>query len=69
MSLPLASRMQSIHLLDIRNMKKGYDTYTLFYRDLLKQSRQGKGNPVAELKAYPRDRRLCVIFALKEYLK
>ena len=41
----------------------------MFYRDLLKQSRQGKGNPVAELKAYPRDRRICVIFVLKEYLK
>lgn len=68
-ALTLASRTQSIHLLDIRNMKKGYDVYTLFYRDLLKQSRPGKGNPVAELKAYPCDRRLCVIFALKEYLK
>ena len=50
-------------------MRKGYDVYTLFYRDLLKQSRPGKGNPVSELKTYPCDRRLCVIFALKEYLK
>ena len=68
-ALTLASRTQSIYLLDIRNMKKAYDTYTLFYRDLLKQARPGKSNPVAELKAYPCDRRLCVIFALKEYLK
>ena len=51
------------------NMKKGYDVYTLFYRDLLKQSRPRKGNPVAELKAYPCDRRRCVILALKENLK
>ena len=50
-------------------MKKGYDVYTLFYRDLLKQSRPRKGNPVAELKAYPCDRRRCVILALKENLK
>ena len=27
-ALTLASRTQSIHLLDIRNMKKGYDVYT-----------------------------------------
>ena len=31
-ALTLASRTQSIHLLDIRNMKKGYDVYRLFYR-------------------------------------
>ena len=68
-ALTLASRTQSLHLLDIRDMRKGYDTYTLFYSDVLKQTRPGKSNPVAELKAYPCDRRLCVIFVLKEYLK
>ena len=68
-ALTIASRTQSIHLLDIRNMKKGYDIYTLFYRDLLKQSRPGKVKPIEELKTYPCDRRLCVIFALKKFLK
>lgn len=68
-ALTLASRTQSIHLLSIENMSKCYDTYTLHYSGLLKQSRPGYTNPVAELKAYPIDRRLCVIFALKEYLK
>lgn len=68
-SLTLASRTQSLHLLDLTDMRKGYDTYTLFYSGILKQTRPGKSNPVAELKAYPRDRRLCVIFVLKEYLK
>ena len=67
-ALTIASRTQSIHLLDIRDMKKGYDIYTLFYRDLLKQSRPGKVNPIEELKTFPCDRRLCVIFALKKYL-
>ena len=68
-ALTLASRTQSIHLLNISNMKKGYDTYTLQYSDLLKQTKPGRNNPVAVLKAYPVDRRLCVIFTLKEYLK
>ena len=68
-ALTLASRTQSIHLLSISNLRKGYDTYTLHYSDLLKQTRPGKSNPVALLKAYPADRRLCVIYTLKEYLK
>ncbi|MCG7878554.1 MAG: tyrosine-type recombinase/integrase [Candidatus Thiodiazotropha taylori] len=68
-ALTLASRTQSIHLLSIENMSKGYDTYTLQYRGLLKQTKPGTNNPMAELKAYPIDRRLCVIFTLKEYLK
>ena len=68
-ALTLASRTQSIHLLSISNMQKGYDSYTLRYSDLLKQTRPGKSNPVAVLKTYPVDRRLCVIFTLKEYLK
>ena len=68
-ALTLASRTQSIHLLSISELKKGYDIYTLQYSSLLKQSRPGRSNPVAELKAYPSDRRLCVVFTLKEYLK
>ena len=69
LALIMASRTQSIHLLSISNMQRGYDTYTLHYSDLLKQTRPGKSNPVATLKAYPADRRLCVIYTLKEYLK
>ena len=68
-ALTLATRTQSIHLLSISELKKGYDIYTLQYSSLLKQSRPGRSNPVAELKAYPSDRRLCVVFTLKEYLK
>ena len=52
LALTLASRTQSIHLLSISNIQKGYDTHTLHYSDLLKQTRPGKSNPVATLKAY-----------------
>lgn len=67
-ALTLASRSQSVHLLDITDMKRGYAGYTLQYRGLLKQTRPGFSNPVAQLMAYPADRRLCVVFVLKEYL-
>ena len=60
-ALTLASRTQSIHLLNISNMKKGYDTYTLQYSDLLKQTKPGRNNLVAVLKAYPVDSTLIVL--------
>lgn len=50
-------------------MKKGFSSYTLHYSGLLKQSRSGCNNPVAELRAYPPDRRLCIVVVLKEYLR
>lgn len=68
-ALTTASRSQSLHLLDIANMEKGFSSYILYYSGLLKQTRPGSSNPVAELKSYPPDRRLCVVFVLKEYLK
>ena len=46
LALTLASRTQSIHLLGISNMQKGYDTYTLHYSDLSKQTRPGKVIPL-----------------------
>lgn len=68
-ALTCASRAQSLHLLDIDAMKKGFSSYTLFYSGMLKQTRRGSSNPVAELKFYPPDRRLCVGVVLKEYLR
>ena len=44
------------------------DSYVLLYRDLLKHSSPGKDSPVAVLKSYPPNKRLWVIFAIKEYL-
>ena len=69
LALILASRCQSLHLLSIEGMKKGFYFYTLLYSGLLKQSKSGRNNPVAEIGAYPPDRRLCAVFVLKEYLK
>lgn len=67
-SLTLACRTQSIHLLDIRGLSKRKDSFILLYSNVLKHSKPGKDNPMAILRAYPPDRRLCVVYALKEYL-
>lgn len=68
-SLTIACRTQSLHFLDLRGMVKRKDAYVLLYNKVLKQSKPGKDNPVAVLRSYPPDRRLCVIFAWKEYLR
>ena len=62
-------RIQSIHLLDTRNMSKSKSGYKFRIGDLVKTSRPG--NHVAEIcfPAYPPDRRLCVVTVLNEYLE
>ena len=68
-SLTLACRTQAIHLLDVRHMIKSKEGYTLMYSGLLKHSKPGTDSPTAFLKSYPPDRRLCVVYVLKEYLR
>ena len=67
-ALSSGCRAQSLHLLGIDNMVKGAKCFTLFYYGLLKQSRPGYNEAFLELFSYPPDRRLCVVFVLKEYL-
>lgn len=69
LTLILAGRTQSLHLLSIEGIVKGTHSYTLRYSDLLKHSRPGKSISSVELRSYPPDRRLCCITVLKEYLK
>lgn len=68
-ALTNASRAQTIQLLKISNMEKHSDCFRFVMTDLLKQSRVGYKNPDILLSAYPPDRRLCVYFVMKEYLK
>ena len=69
LAITLASRSQSLHLLSIENMRKRSSSYVLQYSGLLKQSKAGRNNPIAEIFAYPPDRRLCVVFVLKRISK
>ena len=68
-ALTTAARCQSLHLLSINGIEKSSNVYKLQYEGLLKQDRPGCHTKYLELKAYPPDRRLCVITVLKEYLK
>jgi hypothetical protein len=68
-ALSIAGRSQSLHLLTIENMRKVSSSVTLFYSDLLKQSRPGVKTPFAELKTFSLDQKLCVVHTLYEYLK
>lgn len=68
MVLTNAARVQTIHLLSVKNVKKFSSEFVLQFRDLLKQSRPGFVCSLFKLKAYPPDRRLCVYTVLKEYL-
>lgn len=68
-ALTSACRVQSLHLLSIQGLQKNFHSYTLFFDGLLKQNRPNWINDNIELFAYPVDRRLCVLFVLKEYLK
>ena len=63
-----AARVQSVHMLTVKNLKKTFSQFILQFRGLLKQSRPSYDPMLLSLKAYPPDRRLCVYTVLKEYL-
>jgi integrase len=69
MALVTVQRVQTLQLLDLRYMTKSMFGYTFTLSKVIKQSRAGKTPPVIELRAYPIDRRLCVVTVLREYLK
>ena len=60
-------RGQTVHLLDLSNMRVSPDSYTFLFTKLLKQTRPGFSNPAVTLTAF-RDSRLCVVTTLKEYI-
>ena len=60
-----AARVQSVHMLTVKNLKKTFSQFILQFRGLLKQSRPSYDPMLLSLKAYPPDRRLCVYTVLK----
>ena len=61
-----AQRTQSIHLLDLHFMKLSTDAVEFVIPGHIKQSRPGYRVQPVLLKAYPIDRRLCVVTHLNE---
>ena len=68
MALITGQRVQTLHLLELSGMKQSIFGFSFTLQKVLKHSRGGKGLPTLVFKAYPKDRRLCVITVLKEYL-
>ena len=62
LALTLACRTQSLHLLSIDNMEKGFFSYVLQHSGLLQQSKAGRNNPITEMFAYPPDREIVYSF-------
>lgn len=63
-----AARVQTVHLLCIRDLRKSSSEFIVQFDELLKQSRHSFDCSSVHLKAYPPDRRLCIYTVLKEYL-
>ncbi len=61
-------RGQSVHLLNIKNLKINKSIAHFQIGDLLKQSRPGSGITELKFKAYAPDRRLCIVTALRAYI-
>lgn len=67
-SLTNASRVQSIHLMDLNFVQKVKGNFVFILNDLIKQSRPGYKEPTVDITAYPPDRRLCTVTVYNEYL-
>ena len=68
-ALTSAQRAQTLHLLNLENIVLRQDSATFHVGALLKQSRPGHHGLTFKLKAYPLDRRLCVVHYLRVYMK
>jgi integrase len=68
-ALTTGQRGQSLHLINLCDIKKSKSTFTIVISDLVKQSRPGVSAPALRLNAYPVDRRLCVYTIMCEYLR
>ena len=68
MALISAQRAQALHNLNLERMKLKEGSVVFAYDVLLKQHRPGNASSELKFKAYPVDRRLCVIRYLKQYI-
>lgn len=69
LALLTGQRGQTLHLIDIRNVRLSQSKISFTLGDLLKHSRPGKHQAEISVKAYAPDRRLCVVTVMREYLK
>ena len=68
-ALTSAQRIQCLHRMKLDNMKLKNNSVTFCFGELIKQSRPGHIDYSVTMKAYPPDRRLCVVRYIREYIK
>ena len=68
LTLLSAQRIQTVHLLDIRNVDLSESIVKISVGDKLKQNRPGYHLHELEFPAYFPDKSLCPVFTVREYL-
>lgn len=69
MALTQAARIQTLHLLILRNIHFSEDSVSILLGGSIKQCRPKFNVRTIEFKAYPKDNRLCVFKTIKMYLE
>jgi integrase len=62
-------RCQTIHKIDMNFIQLETDKCIITIREVLKHTKAGKHQVPLELHSYPKDKRVCVLEYLKEYIK
>ena len=68
-ALVSAQRIQTFHLIHLDNITFAHESATVSICDLLKHSKPGRVGHSVQLKAYAKDKRLCVVRYLKKYIE
>ena len=69
LALLTGQRCQTIHKLSVKSMKLEDNKCVFYITSLLKQSKQGKHLAPIELLSFPRNKNICVVEVIKEYLR
>ena len=69
MLLVSAKRGQSLHFLDTNDFVVKKNSITMYYPNLLEESRPGNSPTPLYFRAYVPDKRLCVVHYIKNYLQ
>ena len=64
-----AQRCQTLHLVSLSDVKITNDEVFIAPQHILKQTKPGKHLDMIRLKAYPKDKNLCIVSIITEYLR
>lgn len=67
--LVMAQRQQALHLINVKNIDIKYDVIVIRFGDILKTTSPKFHQAEIRIKAYPKDKRLCPVWYMKEYLR